>query len=114
LCFILIYEVSRTERAKSLLVFTSCKSPINLITNQTPSIFTLSCDNMYKNNNFLQGKKNRKGKAIPLTGRGDSHGFETSKLSHFLDNRLTDGSEGVSLTRKPSLTLRKSPGTHFC
>jgi hypothetical protein len=27
--------------------------------------------------------------------------------SHFLDNRLTDGGEVVSLTRRP-------PGTHFC
>jgi hypothetical protein len=28
-----------------------------------------------------------------------------------LDNRLTDGGEGVSLTRRPPLTPRKIPGT---
>jgi hypothetical protein len=31
-----------------------------------------------------------------------------------LDNRLTDGDEVVSLTRRPPFTPRKIPGTHFC
>jgi hypothetical protein len=35
----------------------------------------------------------KKGKAIPVTGRGGPQGCETSRLPHFLDNRLTDGSE---------------------
>jgi hypothetical protein len=30
-----------------------------------------------------------------------------------LDNRLTDGCEFVSLTRRPPFTFRKIPGTHF-
>jgi hypothetical protein len=30
-----------------------------------------------------------------------------------LDNRLTDGGEVVSLTRRPSFTSRKIPGSHF-
>jgi hypothetical protein len=55
----------------------------------------------------------KKGKAIPVTGRGGPHGCETSRLPHFLDNRLTDGGE-VSLTRLPPFTPRKIPGTHFC
>jgi hypothetical protein len=38
-------------------------------------------------------------KAIPVTG---------------CDNRLTDGSEVVSLTHRPAFTPRKIPGTHFC
>jgi hypothetical protein len=37
-----------------------------------------------------------------------------SRLSHFLDDRLTDGGEVVSLTRWPIFTSRKIPGTHFC
>jgi hypothetical protein len=49
-----------------------------------------------------------KGKAIPVTGR------ERSRLPHSLDNRLTDGSRVVSLTRQPPSTPRKIPGTHFC
>jgi hypothetical protein len=29
--------------------------------------------------------------------------YETSRLTHFLDNRLTDGGEVLSLTRPPHL-----------
>jgi hypothetical protein len=39
------------------------------------------------------------GKAIPVTGLGGPEGCEMSMLPHFLDNRLTDGGEVVSLTR---------------
>jgi hypothetical protein len=41
-----------------------------------------------------------KNKAIPVTGRGGPYGCETSRLPHFLDNRLTDGGEDVSLNRR--------------
>jgi hypothetical protein len=40
-------------------------------------------------------------------GRGGLRGCETSRLPHFLDNRLTDGGEVFSLTRRPSSTPRK-------
>jgi hypothetical protein len=33
----------------------------------------------------------KKGKAIPVTGHGGPWGCETSRLPHFLENRLTDG-----------------------
>jgi hypothetical protein len=33
---------------------------------------------------------------------------------HFSENRLTDGDEVVSLTRRPLFTFRKIPDTHFC
>jgi hypothetical protein len=36
------------------------------------------------------------------------------RIPHFLDNRLTDGGEAVSLTRQPHFTPRKIPGIHFC
>jgi hypothetical protein len=55
-----------------------------------------------------------KGKTIPVTGRGGPYGCETSRLPHFLDSRLTDGVEVVSLTRRPPFTLMKIPGTNFC
>jgi hypothetical protein len=36
-----------------------------------------------------------------------------SRLSHILDNRLTDGDEAVSLMRRLPFMHRKIPGTHF-
>jgi hypothetical protein len=42
------------------------------------------------------------GKAIPATCHGGPSGCETSRLPHFLDNRLTDGGEDVSLTYGPA------------
>jgi hypothetical protein len=44
------------------------------------------------------------GKAIPVTGRGGPYGCEALRASHYLDNRLTDGGEVVSLTRRPPYT----------
>jgi hypothetical protein len=32
---------------------------------------------------------------------------------HFVDNRLTDGSEVVSLTRRPAFTPRRIPATDY-
>jgi hypothetical protein len=59
-------------------------------------------------------KKKKKAKVISVTGREGPQGCETSRLPHFLDSRLTDGGEVVSLTRRPPFTPRKVPGTHFC
>jgi hypothetical protein len=49
----------------------------------------------------------------PVTSHGDPQDSETSRLPHFLDNRLTDGGDVVSLTRRPPFTPRKIPGTRF-
>jgi hypothetical protein len=56
----------------------------------------------------------KRGKAITLTGHEGPQGCETSRFPHFLDNRLTDGGEVISLTCLPPITPRKIPGTHFC
>jgi hypothetical protein len=37
-----------------------------------------------------------------------------SRLPHFLDNRLTDSGEVVSLMRWLPISPRKFSGTHFC
>jgi hypothetical protein len=50
------------------------------------------------------------GKAIAVTGRGGPCGCETSSITHFLDNRLTDGGEVVSLTRRQPCSPMKIPG----
>jgi hypothetical protein len=35
------------------------------------------------------------------------------RIPHFIDSRLADGSEVVSLTRRPPFTLQEDPGTHL-
>jgi hypothetical protein len=56
----------------------------------------------------------KKDKAIPVTGCEALSCFGTSRPPHFLENRLTDGGEVVSLTRRPPFNPRKFRGTHFC
>jgi hypothetical protein len=46
-------------------------------------------------------------KAIPVTGRGGSYGYEMSRITHFLDNLLTDGGEIVSLRSRPLFTTSR-------
>lgn len=55
----------------------------------------------------------KKDKAFHVTGRGGPKGYETLRLTHFLDNWLTDGGEGVSLMRRPPFTLRNITGPQF-
>jgi hypothetical protein len=47
----------------------------------------------------------KKGKAVPVTGREGPYVCERSRLPHFLDNRLIDGGKAVSLTGLPPFTL---------
>jgi hypothetical protein len=63
---------------------------------------------------FLTCSRTCKGKATPVTGRGDPQGWETSRLPKFLDSRLTGDSKVVSPTCRPSFTPRRIPSTHFC
>jgi hypothetical protein len=49
-------------------------------------------------------QRRNKGKAIPVIGHEGLEGCETSRLPYFLDNRLTDGGEVVSPTRRPPFT----------
>jgi hypothetical protein len=55
----------------------------------------------------------QKGKFVPVTGRGGPYGYETSRLSHFLDSRLTDGGELVSLTHRSPLYLQEDSWYSF-
>jgi hypothetical protein len=47
---------------------------------------------------FLFSVDKVRGKTIPVTDLGGPWGFELSRLTHFLDTRLTDGGEVVSFT----------------
>jgi hypothetical protein len=49
-------------------------------------------------------KKRKEGKATPVTARGGPQGCDKSRLSHFLESRLTYGGEVVSPTRRPPFT----------
>jgi hypothetical protein len=66
------------------------------------------CENHMEHTNTLRGQKVQyiraygKGKTMPVTGRGGPYGCETSRLPHFLDNRLIDSGKVVSLTRRPA------------
>jgi hypothetical protein len=62
---------------------------------------------------IMSGTLVKKGKSILVTGCGDPQGCETSRIPHFLGNRLTDGGEVLSLNHRPSFIPRKIPGTHF-
>jgi hypothetical protein len=42
-----------------------------------------------------------KRKSIPVSGPGGPQGCVTSRLPHFLDNRLADGGKVISLMRRP-------------
>jgi hypothetical protein len=53
------------------------------------------------------------GEAVLVTGRGGPYGCETSRLSHLLDNRLTDGGKVVSLTRRPPFTPQEDSWYSF-
>jgi hypothetical protein len=44
---------------------------------------------------------------FPVTGRGGLLGCEMLRIPHCVDNRLTDGGQVVSLTRRPRSTLQK-------
>jgi hypothetical protein len=59
---------------------------------------------------FSHFAKPGKGKAILVTDHGGPYGCQTLRLQDFLDNRLTDGGEIVSLTRRPPFTPGKIPG----
>jgi hypothetical protein len=56
----------------------------------------------------------KKGKTLPVRGRGGPWGCETSRLPHFLDNRFTNAREVVSRTCRPPFTPWKMLATHFC
>jgi hypothetical protein len=55
----------------------------------------------------------KKSKAIPVTGLGGSQVCETSRIPHFLDNRLADGGEVFSLKRRPLFTPKEESWYSF-
>jgi hypothetical protein len=54
-----------------------------------------------------------RGKVIPVTGRAGPQACQTLRLPHFRHNSLTDDSEIVSLTRRPSFTPQEDSWYSF-
>jgi hypothetical protein len=53
-------------------------------------------------------KERRKSKTIPITGRGGPYCCEMSRILYFVDIRLTDRGEIISITRRPSFTTQET------
>jgi hypothetical protein len=50
---------------------------------------------------------------MPVTARGGLQGCEISRNPHFLDKRLAEGGEDVSLTRRPHFTPKEDSWYSF-
>jgi hypothetical protein len=72
-----------------------------------------SCSTRHELLENLRRDKSRKSKATSVTGREGPECCETSRLPHFLDNRLTDGSEVVNRTRRPPFTPQEDSSYSF-
>jgi len=54
-----------------------------------------------------------KGKAVPLQVWSGPEGFRKLRFPNFM-KMAQDGGKVVSLTHRPPLPPRNTPGTHFC
>jgi hypothetical protein len=90
LCFFSSY--SPRHSLAEIFIFSLIVSQALLISNSVPMYYINNI-----NNNIINYFYN---------GRGGPNGCETSRLPLFLDSRLTDGGEIVSLTRQPPCTPR--------
>jgi hypothetical protein len=88
--------------------FLCARGPFFLLHPSGFCLFTFSFHKSFlRFSSTFQLGKVKKGKATPVTGCGSSEGCETSRLPHFLDNRLTDDCEIVS--RKIYIIALKFP-----
>jgi hypothetical protein len=62
---------------------------------------------------FPQPAVKKKGEATPVTCHGGPQGCGTSRLPHFLDNRLINGGQVVSLARRPLFTPQEDSWYSF-
>jgi hypothetical protein len=64
-------------------------------------------------NTITHANINHKGKAILVTGHEGPLCCETSRIPHFLDNRLTDSGKNPSLKRRPPFTPQEDSWYSF-
>jgi hypothetical protein len=63
---------------------------------------SLNCS--HNRNLFSLIEEQAKSKAIPVRSHEGPYGCVTLRFPHFLENRLTDGGDVVSLSRRPRFT----------
>jgi hypothetical protein len=61
----------------------------------------------------LEEQSTGKGKAVPLQAWSGPEGSRNLRFTFFMKT-AQDGGKVVSLTHRPPLTPRNTPGTHFC
>jgi hypothetical protein len=83
------------------------------ITDKKNNLF-LTPSNQYWGPSSLLSNEYRWVTSTKLKWSGCEADHSTPSKVDFLDNRLKDGSEIVSLTRRLPFTTRKIPGTYFC
>jgi hypothetical protein len=87
---------------------------INVTRSERPEAVILRSYSEASSSKALVQHNNKEGKAIPVRSPGGPQGCKTSRLPHFLENRLTDSNEVVSLTRRPLFIPRNIPDTYSC
>jgi hypothetical protein len=62
---------------------------------------------------FLAVNQQKESKSLPVTGRGDLQGSETSRIHFPLSNRLKDGGKVVGVTLRPLFTHQEDSWYSF-
>jgi hypothetical protein len=73
----------------------------------------LSAEYIYCSGIILRMNVDYTNKGSSVTRREGSYGYETSRLPHFLDNRLIDCCKVVSLTCRPPFTPQEDSWYSF-
>jgi hypothetical protein len=84
-----------------------CSKPLFLTVSQLGHAWCVISDIRKKNVLLFVHSSSISKKRLPIKGRAGLNGGDVSRIPHFVDIRLTDGGEFVSLRRRPSFTPRK-------
>jgi len=87
---------------------------LGTVTDKQPLHYVASySSHMIKGSNPDPVPKGYEGKAVPLQARSDPEGSRKLRFPDFV-TMAQDGGKVVSLTHRPPLSQRNTPGTRFC